>query len=97
MFTVTDIVSRLEGRKLVKRMRSRTDKRRVQVRVTRNGEKLVAVTPPLLQKHFLVRFAALRDWEQGLLLSSLQRVAEMMDADAAQAANRGRAATGAGE
>jgi hypothetical protein len=41
---------------------------------------LAETSPPLLQERFVRRFAALPDWEQTLLLSSLQRIAELMDA-----------------
>lgn len=78
--TVTDILDRLEKRGLVQRSRSQTDKRCVLVAVTEAGTGLLQTAPPLLQEHFVAQFQALQDWEQSFILSSLQRVALMMDA-----------------
>jgi DNA-binding MarR family transcriptional regulator len=78
--TVTDILNRLEKRGLVRRVRSETDRRRVLVEGTEEGKRLLQTSPPLLQKQFAERFKALQDWEQTLVLSTLQRVAGMMDA-----------------
>jgi DNA-binding MarR family transcriptional regulator len=79
--TVTDIVKRLEGRDLLRRERDSKDRRRVYVCVTDTGRSVVNASPPLLQETFSQRFNALKDWEQHLLLSSVQRVAELMDAE----------------
>jgi len=78
--TVTDILNRLEKRGLIARQRSSLDKRRVLVRYTEKAAQLLESSPPLLQERFAARFDALQDWEQTLLLSSLQRIAAMMDA-----------------
>ena len=78
--TVTDILNRLEKRGLVARKRSSLDKRRVLVECTDQAAQLLETSPPLLQERFAARFGALQDWEQTLLLSSLQRIAAMMDA-----------------
>jgi len=78
--TVSDIVKRLEGRQLLRRTRDTVDRRRVLITATDQGVQLHASAPPLLQETFVRRFEGLRDWEQNLLLASLQRIAEMMDA-----------------
>ena len=78
--TLTDILNRLEQRGLIQRSRSLADRRRVVVDVTAAGRGLAETSPPLLQERFVRRFSALPDWEQTLLLSSLQRIAELMDA-----------------
>ena len=77
--TVTDILGRLERRRLVERQRSTTDKRRVLVVATKNAEKLLGTALPLLQESFVIEFKKLADWEQTLVLSTLQRVALMMN------------------
>lgn len=77
--TVTDILDRLEKRRLVERQRSTTDKRRVLVRATKNAEKLLGTALPLLQESFVSEFQKLAEWEQTLVLSTLQRVALMMN------------------
>jgi DNA-binding MarR family transcriptional regulator len=78
--TITDIVKRLEQRGYVARIRDLTDRRKVLLEISRAGSKLVKTAPPLLQERFTERFSKLGDWEQTLLLSSLQRIAALMDA-----------------
>lgn len=84
--TVTGILDRLVGRGLAARRRDERDKRRVLVRVTPAADVLLADAPPLLQEHFLERFAGLAEWEQNQILSSLQRVVAMMEASSMDAA-----------
>jgi len=84
--TVTEIVKRLESRQLLTREQSAADRRRVYVSPTQAGCAMIAESPPLLQETFARRFSALKDWEQNLLLSSVQRVAELMDAEQIDAA-----------
>lgn len=79
--TVTGIVSRLAERGLVTRTRSAADRRQVQVGITATGQRLLGRSPSLLQDRFLARLGAIEDWERSALLSSLQRLAWMMDAD----------------
>lgn len=79
--TVTNILDRLENRKLVVRVRSQLDKRRVSLYLTQSGQSILLAAPQPLQEHFIAKFSALEEWEQSLLLSSMQRVAAMMDAD----------------
>lgn len=84
--TVTDILNRLERRNLIKRCRDTRDRRRILIEVTDSGRLLLEKSPPLLQESFAERFSSLQDWEQTQLLSSLQRIAEMMDAEHIDAA-----------
>ena len=77
--TVTDILNRLEKRGLVRRVKSETDRRRVYVEATTACDRLLENSPPLLQERFAERFDALEEWEQMLMLSTLQRIAVMMD------------------
>jgi DNA-binding MarR family transcriptional regulator len=84
--TVTDILDRLERRGLVHRMRSVSDRRRVVVKATPQGIDVSLSAPSLLQEGFVREFSLLQDWEQSLIISSLQRVAAMMDAEALEAA-----------
>lgn len=78
--TVTTVMDRLEVRQLVTRTRSSEDKRKVFAAMTDAGEKLLINAPPLLQQNFIRQFQDLQNWEQAMILSSLQRVAQMMDA-----------------
>ena len=78
--TVTGIMDRLEQRGLVTRRRDEDDKRRVLVAVTADGKRLLLAAPPPMQESFIRAFSRLEDWEQSLILSSLQRVVSMMEA-----------------
>lgn len=78
--TVTGILDRLETRGLVRRHRSATDKRRVRAELTPDGEKILAGAPSLLQESFTAELARLPEWERTQILSSLQRVAAMLEA-----------------
>lgn len=79
--TVTTILDRLERRELVYRLRSQQDKRKVNAYLTELGRDMLDNAPTPLQAHFIERFRSLPDWEQNMILSSLQRVAHMMDAE----------------
>jgi len=77
--TVTDIMNRLEKHKLVRRVRSITDKRCVYVTVTDLARDKLISSPPLLQEAFAQQFNYLKKWEQFQLITSLHKIAEMMD------------------
>jgi DNA-binding MarR family transcriptional regulator len=79
--TVTTILDRLESRALVQRVRSETDKRQVRLTLTEAGQKLIVEAPAPLQHQFIKIYDALPDWEQTTILASLQRIAQMMDAE----------------
>ena len=79
--TVTTILDRLEHRKLVYRVRNTQDKRKVHAHLTDEGAELLARAPNPLQEDFIQKFQSLAEWEQTMILASLQRVANMMDAD----------------
>lgn len=78
--TVTTILDRLEKRKLVYRERSTEDKRKVHACLTDEGVEILKKAPVPLQDHFKREFGDLHEWEQTMIISSLQRVAQMMDA-----------------
>lgn len=84
--TVTTILNRLENRGYVARIRSATDRRVVNARLTDAGQKVVETAPPLLHETFIDRFESLAEWEKTQILSALQRVASMMDAEGLDAA-----------
>jgi DNA-binding MarR family transcriptional regulator len=79
--TVTNILDRLEQVAFVRRERSESDRRRVYVHLTPLGREVLETSPEPLQETFIRQFSALKDWERNMILASLQRVAEMMDAE----------------
>lgn len=79
--TVSAIMDRLVAKGLVERTRSQEDRRRVCVSLTDQGEISLAEAPSLLQEEFVERFSQLRSWEQKMLAASLERIAELMDAE----------------
>jgi DNA-binding MarR family transcriptional regulator len=79
--TVTSILDRLEARAYVIRERSVTDKRKVGLYLTEQGKAVIKDAPRPLQTHFIDRFEKLEDWEQTQLVSTMQRIASMMDAE----------------
>ena len=78
--TVTSILDRLEKKAYLRRERSNEDKRKVFIDLTEAGRQVLVQAPTLMQESFILRFNSLQEWEQNLTLSSLQRVAEMMQA-----------------
>ncbi len=79
--TVTAILDRLTTAGLVKRDRSDTDRRAVLAELTPEGEAAAARSPQLLQAGFIDAFHKLPSWEQHMLIASLQRIAELMNAE----------------
>jgi len=84
--TVTDILNRLERKGLVLRQKDTNDRRRVLVKETDLGKKILGAAPSPLQETFLKRFENLDDWKQSMILSSLQLVSSMMTDDDISAA-----------
>ena len=78
--TVTGILDRLEKRGLIARQRSQSDRRRVHVTMTTSGGNLLESAPPPMQESFIEQFECLQDWEQHMILSSLERVVALTDA-----------------
>lgn len=78
--TVTSILDRLEKRDLVYRERSKEDKRKVHAYLTNQATEILKEAPIPLQEHFARQFGDLQEWEQSMITSSLQRIAQMMNA-----------------
>ncbi|MBA6225437.1 MULTISPECIES: MarR family winged helix-turn-helix transcriptional regulator [unclassified Colwellia] len=84
--TVTNIIDRLENKNLISRVRYTQDKRKVGLYLTDDGKALLLKAPQALQEHFIEKFSNLEQWEQSQLLSSMERLSNMMDADKIDAA-----------
>ena len=79
--TVTNLVDRMERNNLVLRQKSIADKRVVEVQLTEKGRGMVELAPEPLQAGFLREYRKLERWEQHQLISSIQRIAVLMDAE----------------
>ncbi|MFT5636841.1 MAG: DNA-binding MarR family transcriptional regulator [Cognaticolwellia sp.] len=84
--TVTNIIDRLENKNLISRVRDTQDKRKVSLYLTDDGKAILLKAPQALQEHFIEKFSNLAQWEQSQLLSSMERLSEMMDANEIDAA-----------
>lgn len=84
--TVTTILNRLEARGLVVRVRSARDKRVVNAQLLPDGEAVLQSVPALLHERFIERFDKLPVQEQAGLVDTLGKLAQMMDAEAIDAA-----------
>jgi len=84
--TLTGILTRLETRILVSRVRSVSDRRTVVVELTEEGRAVLEDAPSLLQDQFRRELLKLQEWEQTQMLATLQRIAAMMDAEEIDAA-----------
>lgn len=78
--TVTSLVDRLVRQGMVVREKSQTDRRQTNILITENGRRTIEDAPDPLQQRYVRSFEALDDWEQAMLVASLERVAAMLDA-----------------
>ncbi len=84
--TITALLDKLEADRLVVRLRSETDRRQTNVLITAQGRAALRDAPDALQQRFVRAFEQMADWEQSQLVSSLERVAAMLDAEDMDAA-----------
>nr|WP_067286555.1 MarR family transcriptional regulator [Marinobacterium profundum] len=78
--TVTSILDRLEKKQLVGRLRDSHDKRKVWACLSETGTRLLAESPTSLQDLFISKFEAMEQWEQSMVITSLERVAGIINA-----------------
>jgi DNA-binding MarR family transcriptional regulator len=79
--TISILLDKLQDLGLIVRIKREDDRRKVLVRITREGLERLLGAPDLLQNQFRRRFARLADWEQAMLTASLLRVVSLLDAD----------------
>lgn len=79
--TVTSLIDKLVREGMVTREKSATDRRQINIHITDKGLQTIKDAPDPLQQRFVRKFDALEDWEQAMLVASLERVAAMLDAE----------------
>ena len=84
--TTTSLVHKLEAKGLVVKKRGDSDRRQVWLSLSDSGRVKLAKAPDDLQEVFRQRFDTLKDWEQMMLVASLERIATMLDAEEIDAA-----------
>jgi len=90
--TVTGIVERLVRGGLVERTAPERDRRTAPLRATPLGVQVLASGPSVLHADFRRAIGDLADWERSMILATLQRVAQLMEAAARPAPRRARRA-----
>lgn len=84
--TVTNIIDRLELKALVVRTRCQSDKRKVLISLTADGEQALARCPTPLQQQFIAAFEQLQGWEQSQMVATLERVSSLLGGSGLDAA-----------
>jgi len=84
--TITAIVDRLEALGFVQRRRSEKDKRQFHLSALPAGKAALVDAPDPLQMTFTERFVALPPWEQAMILTAVERLATLIDAQNIDAA-----------
>ncbi|MFN4330297.1 MAG: MarR family winged helix-turn-helix transcriptional regulator [Limnobacter sp.] len=79
--TSTVILQKLESRELVQKIRSRQDKRRLEVVLTERGRQELGQAPSSLHRVFSHHFTELAPWEQHQIAAVLGRVIGLLGAD----------------
>ncbi|NVK35476.1 MAG: MarR family transcriptional regulator [Rhodobacteraceae bacterium] len=78
--TVVTILDKLEEKQLIERYRSRSDRRIVHARLTDKGTQVMGNLPDLLHDEFQENFSALMPEQREVLVSSVEQLAEMLNA-----------------
>ncbi len=77
--TLTGVLRTLQSRDLIERRTHLDDRRRVSVRLTRSGERLIATVFPEFNRHEALAVATLSSAEQRVLARLLRRVQHHLD------------------
>ena len=79
--TVTSILDRLELQGYAKRQRSVVDKRKVNIVLTEKSQKILECDVDLIHEDFYANFNKLEQWEQLMILASLDRLGSLLNVD----------------
>lgn len=77
--TITSMLDRLTQKGYIQRIRDQRDKRKVRIELQPKSLEVIELNPSLLQEDFIDEFKSLQNWEQTQILSSLQRIVELMN------------------
>jgi DNA-binding MarR family transcriptional regulator len=83
--TATSLIDKLQRRGLVMRTRGKRDRRHVWVSITDEGRDLLSRAPNPLQRTYSEQFEKLPDWEQAMIVATLEKVASLLNAGAIDA------------
>ena len=72
--TATALIEKLEARGFVTRRRGESDRRQFWLSLTEAGREALDAAPDPLQRRFADQFEQLSDWEQSMLIASLERI-----------------------
>jgi len=84
--TITSLIDKLEARAFISRRKCDEDRRRVWLKLLPAGYAALAEAPDPLHEVFTRRFDALPDWQQAMLIASLEQVTTLLDAENLEAA-----------
>lgn len=79
--TVTTLLDKLEARGLISRKISASDRRQKMILLTNKGQNALDNVHDPMQRNFAARFEQLEDWEQSMMLASVERIAALLEAD----------------
>lgn len=80
--TATVMIKKLEARGLLRRRPGAADRRQTWLSLSEAGDQALHIAPDGIQAKFAAEFDKLKDWEQQMIIASLMRVADMLDAEA---------------
>lgn len=78
--TATSLIDKLQRRGLITRTRGERDRRHVWVSITDAGRELLSKAPNPLQRTYSEQFEKLPDWEQAMIVATLEKVAFLLNA-----------------
>ena len=84
--TITSLVDKLEARGFISRRRCDEDRRRVWLRLMPAGQTALQTSPDPLHEMFTRSFNHLPDWHQSMLISALENVTSLLNAENLDAA-----------
>ncbi|WDR02627.1 MarR family transcriptional regulator [Devosia algicola] len=84
--TATALIQKLELQGMVQRRKGEADRRQVWLSLSERGHEVLAIAPDGVHAKFNEQFVTLAEWEQAMLIASLERVAAMLEPDASDAA-----------